>query len=126
MKEVNGFDCDGVLTVGIRPASDDFIITGRSYEEATETYQWLDKHKITNVVYFNCLKFDDKTRKSSGEHKAESIKYLLDNGIKVVNFFEDDEIQKEIIEDHCPWVNVIHVVHDLTEKENVRHTGDED
>ena len=125
MKEVNGFDCDGVLTVGIRPTSDDFIITGRSYEETTETYQWLDKHKITNVVYFNDRRFNDKTRESSGLFKAESIKFLLDNEIKIVNFFEDDEIQKAIIEDQCPWVNVIHVVHNLTEKENVRHTGDE-
>lgn len=121
-KEVNGFDCDGVITVGLYPGPDDVIITGRSFEEKHETYALFGIKNISNQVYFNPLKFEEKTRKTSGEHKAQTILSLLEAGVRVVNFFEDDPIQWTIIEAQCPWVNVVHVVHDLTEKENVRHT----
>ena len=36
-------------------------------------------------------------------------------------FYEDDEIQKAEIEKGCDWVKVIHVCHDFTPKENMRH-----
>ena len=120
MQYVNGFDCDGVLTIGIRPTCYDIIITGRSYEEEKETYKWLNKHNIINKVYFNNKIFNDKTRESSGQHKANIINFLLENNVKIINFFEDDEIQAKIIEKECPWVNVIRILHDLTNKENVR------
>lgn len=122
--KVNGFDCDGVITVGIYPGPDDFIITGRSYEEEPETLDMLHKKGIYNKIAFNPIPFNQKTRQSSGEHKALKIKILKARGIEIVNFFEDDEIQKAVIERECPWVNVVHVVHDLTEKENVRHIED--
>lgn len=124
MKRVNGFDCDGVITVGIHPGPTDIIITGRSFEEKPETQAMLEKRGINNIVFYNKLKFNDKTRKSSGEHKATKIKKLREEGVEIVNFFEDDPIQKAVIERECPWVNVIHIVHELTEKENVRHTND--
>lgn len=125
MKKINGFDIDGVLTVGIRPAKDDVIISGRSlFDEYAETIKWLDDNGIKNEIYLNPLPFNAKTRQSSGVHKAQTINDLLLRGIQIVNFFEDDEIQKAEIEKACPDVNVIHVVHNLTEKENVRHVHD--
>ena len=38
-----GYDFDGVVTAGKRPKPDDIIITGRSFEEAAETYNYLHK-----------------------------------------------------------------------------------
>jgi hypothetical protein len=124
MKKVNGFDCDGVITVGIHPGPDDIIITGRSFEETPETRAMLSKRGINNIVFYNQKKFVDKTRESSGWHKAKRIGRLKEQGVEIVNFFEDDPIQKEVIERECPWVNVVHIVHELTEKENVRHVND--
>jgi len=124
MKCVNGFDIDGVLTVGIRPGKDDIIISGRSFEEYPETKKWLEDIGIKNEVYLNPLPFNQKTRETSGEHKAKTIKALKYLGVHIVNFFEDDEIQKAVIEKECPEVKVVHVVHTLTEKENVRHLED--
>lgn len=124
MAQVNGFDCDGVITVGIYPGPNDIIITGRSYEEKPETSAMLEKLGIDNMIFYNNIAFDKKTRQSSGEHKADRIKKLRDVGIVINNFFEDDPIQKEVIERECPWVNVVHIVHELTEKENVRHLND--
>jgi hypothetical protein len=124
MAQINGFDCDGVITVGIYPGPHDIIITGRSYEEKPETEAMLLKRGITNSVIYNNVEFIHKTRKSSGEHKAKYIKLLADAGIVINNFFEDDPIQKEVIERECPWINVVHIVHELTEKENVKHLND--
>ena len=50
MKEINGFDCDGVITVGIHPGLGDVIITGRSFEEIPETRQMLKKRDILNCI----------------------------------------------------------------------------
>lgn len=122
--KVYGFDCDGVITVGIRPRNCDIIITGRSFQEKLETQTMLEVNNITNQVYYNELPFIKKTRKTSGLHKVKTIKELAKRGIHVVRFFEDDPIQWEIIEQECPEVEVVKIVHDLTEKENVRHIGE--
>lgn len=128
MTTINTFDIDGVITVGLYPGPNDVIITGRSFEEAAETYAMLHSKKIFNPVFFNPLPFDKKTRQSSGEHKAKIIAGLLSAGTKVKIHFEDDEVQKEAIEhqlrekfDDEHGVTVVHIVHDLTEKENVRN-----
>ena len=114
-----GFDCDGVLTIGLTPSSiDDVIITGRSYEEANETLEYLRSRGIRNQVFFNPIKFEDKTRTSSGQWKAKMIKVL---GIE--RFFEDDEIQIAEILKVNPEVQIIHINHNLTEKENVRYNS---
>jgi hypothetical protein len=124
--KINGFDCDGVITVGVYPGPNDVIITGRSYEEQPETQKLLDQKGIKNRVYFNPLKFDEKTRASSGQHKAKTLIRLRQEGIVVENFFEDDPIQKSEIEKASSWVNVIHLDHSLTEKENIRRNGEND
>ena len=123
LKTINGFDIDGVISIGIHPGPDDVIITGRSFEESKETLEMLRGRGINNKVFFNPLKYDDKTRESSGDHKASVINGLLDQGIKIEKFFEDDEIQKAKIEENTQ-VAVIHVVHDLTNKENQRHLNE--
>ncbi len=118
---MNGFDCDGVITVGLYPGPDDIIITGRSFEEISETEIMLKNKGILNKVYYNPLKFNDKTRESSGEHKASILNSLREKGQIINIFFEDDEIQKKVIQEQCSWLEVVHVKHELTNKENVRH-----
>jgi hypothetical protein len=119
---VNCFDCDGVITIGIRPAKDDIIITGRSFEERPETEKFMKEKGITNKIFFNPLKFDQKTRQSSGEWKARVLTMLKNDGrIDVKIMFEDDPIQLEVVKEKCPWIKIVHIVHDLTEKENVGH-----
>ncbi len=122
---MKAFDCDGVITVGIRPGPNDVIVTGRSFQEKPETLQYLQDLDIHNHVYFNPLEFEEKTRESSGEHKAKVLNWLRATQPEedpVTIFFEDDPIQWAIIERECPWLDVVHIVHDLTEKENVRHS----
>lgn len=123
---INSYDCDGVVTfnsqlAGLRPEPNDVIITGRSYEERPETEWMLAKRSINNEVFYNPLKFDHKTRESSGRHKALTINELRTRGYNVICHYEDDEVQADIIKKECPEVHVILLVHDLTEKENVRH-----
>lgn len=130
MIEICGFDCDGVLSIPalgksrIMPDVGDIIITGRSYEEEKETREYLNNNGIWNEIFFNPAKFEDKSRESSGHHKANILTLLKNRNINVKAFFEDDEIQARIIKRSCSWVNIIMVVHDLVEKNNVRRDGD--
>lgn len=123
---MNSFDIDGVIYIsaelgGIFPGPHDVIITGRSFEEAPETIAMLTKRGISNYVYFNPLPFAQKTRVSSGEHKARILNNLREQGIKVGIHFEDDPIQAQVIADQAPHVAIVLLQHDLTERENVRH-----
>ena len=132
---VNGFDIDGVIHLGdgicgIRPGPGDVIITGRSFEEEPETLAFLRKNGIHNPVFFNQCHYEEKTRKSSGFHKAETIKILHRAGLSIRYFFEDDEVQKAEIEamikTNC-WdmkTKVIHVNNPHVAKENRRHLED--
>ena len=126
MKTINTFDIDGVITVGLYPGPDDVLITGRSFEEAQETYAMLRSKGIKNAVFFNKLPFSKKDRKSSGTHKGYTIKELIQSGVNIAVHFEDDEVQKAEIERvldiyGIKGVTVVHIVHSLTEKENVRN-----
>lgn len=127
MKRVCGFDCDGVLSIPvigysrIQPRVDDVIITGRSYEESEETLKYLRSNGIFNIVYFNPIKFKNKSRHSSGVHKANIIKKLKRIGLVDVEYFwEDDSIQIDVIKSECPEINIINIRHDLVEEGNVR------
>ena len=125
-KNINTFDCDGVIFIneevgGVHPGPYDIIITGRSFEEVPETREMLRNRGIYNRVFFNRAKFEAKTRKGSGLHKAETIKRLQKLGYSIGVHFEDDETQAEIIRKHCPDITVVMIVHNLTNKENVRH-----
>jgi len=122
---MNSYDIDGVVFInneigGLYPGPNDIIITGRSYEEMEETTAMLHSRGIYNNVYYNQIKFAEKTRQTSGFHKAWTLNRLLNDGVMIHGHFEDDEIQAEVIEINCPRIKVIRIVHDLTEKENVR------
>lgn len=125
---MNSYDLDGVvymgkeLGLGLRPEPEDVIITGRSFEEAADTYKWLHSHGIFNAVFFNPRKFEDKTRESSGYHKANTLNLLWNSGCATQFHFEDDPIQADVIKLRCIGpVQVILLQHDLVEKENVRY-----
>lgn len=123
--KINTFDIDGVINMGVHdgvyPGPNDVIITGRSTEETPETEALLTKKGITNKVYYNSVPFDQKTRKSSGQHKGMTMFYLEEMGYRIGIHFEDDPIQAEEIRKIMPHVNVVLLQHDLVEKENVRH-----
>lgn len=120
--KLNTYDLDGVISIGITPRPEDIIITGRSFEEAPETYKYLQSRGIYNAVYFQKRPYDEKTRERSGQHKAEVLQGLQNNGVKVGIHFEDDLTQiNEIKKNKKLKVEVVHLVHNLTEKENVRH-----
>lgn len=127
MNSIRSFDIDGVIYIsdtikGLTPEPGDVIITGRSIEEMVETANMLSSRGIANPVYFNPIPFDQKSRESSGIHKANTLNDLKARGYDIQVHFEDDEVQIEQINKLAPWVNVIHINHNLTEKENVRHT----
>lgn len=126
MKKINGFDCDGVLSIGIHPGPNDVIITGRSYEESEETAEFFVSKGIKNLVYYSPAKFDDKTREISGNHKGNTIKKLYEMGTIVQVFFEDDKEQfniiKGIISKYDLPTKLVWVDHDgLIDLENKRH-----
>lgn len=122
---INSYDCDGVLLFddssipGLFPRPTDVIITGRSTEEASYTYQQLHAQGIFNSVYFNPVPFREKTRESSAHHKVKMLNFLKQQGADIACHFEDDDIQAAIIEKECKWLNVIRVKHGLVNEENV-------
>ena len=123
---INTYDIDGVIYFGkeldgLYPGPNDIIVTGRSWEEADKTIAMLDKRKIYNRVCFNPLSFDEKSRVTSGQHKGNIIKSLIESGLEHGIHFEDDEIQIEEIRKIVPNVRIVHVVSNLIEKENMRH-----
>jgi hypothetical protein len=120
---MNSFDIDGVICMGygecgVRPHYDDIIITGRSHEESEETKLMLRDFGIHNEIFFNPINFDAKTRYTSGIHKANTLN-MFKGRINI--HFEDDPVQIKVIKEKCPWIKVVFLDHDLTERENIRH-----
>lgn len=123
---INSYDIDGVIYMGseylgVTPGEDDVIVTGRSFEEAPETSQMLSERGIGNKVHYNPRTFNNKTRESSGLHKATTLARLISGGEIIGIHFEDDPIQAEIIQKNVPTIQVVLLFHNLVEKENVRH-----
>lgn len=117
---INTFDFDGVVyfgdeNPGVRPGPADIIVTGRSFEEQEKTIEWCNRHGIKNRMIFSQVPLDLKTREISGYHKALTLRELLKD-YRIEKHFEDDPIQKEIIEAMVPSVKVVHLVHNLTKK----------
>jgi predicted GIY-YIG superfamily endonuclease len=126
IQQINGYDCDGVITLGIYPGPNDVIITGRSFEEKPETLEFLSLRKIDAKVYFSPHRFEEKTRIKSGTHKGETIWKLFKNGIEIMAFFEDDwdqyNVIKKIIKKYALSTKLIWVNHNgLISLENKRH-----
>ena len=123
MVEINGYDFDGVVSIGINPSSHrDVIITGRCIDEQDHVRNILDKRGITNKVYFNPMTLAERgnhtveARTFSGKHKAKTIKELKEIGIKVSRFFEDDKIQYDIIKENHEKIDIVHIVSNLVTK----------
>lgn len=122
---MQSFDIDGVIFIdgrisGVRPYINDIIVTGRSFEEKEETERMLQSKGLGNKVFYNPLKFDDKTRVSSGVHKGITLRSLIARGFDITAHYEDDEIQIAEIEKYVD-IPIIHIKHNLTEKENRRN-----
>lgn len=121
--KINGYDFDGVVSIGINPMSkNDVIITGRCYDEQDYVRDILEERGITNEVYFNPMSLAERgnhtveCRRLSGEHKAKTIKELKGIGIEVYRFFEDDKIQYDIIKENHEKIDIVHVVSNLVTK----------
>jgi hypothetical protein len=121
--KIFAYDFDGVVSIGIRPRfSDDIIITGRCGEEAPYVFEKLAEMGISCTVMFNPMSLEERgnhtvqARTYSGLHKARTITTLQQEGIEVVRFFEDDPVQKAIIEEHHPNLEIVHVVSNLVKK----------
>lgn len=117
------YDFDGVVSIGVTPRfSDDVIITGRCIDEKEYVFNKLSEMGITCNVYFNPMTLAERgnhtvqARTYSGLHKARTISKLKEDGIEIARFFEDDPIQKAIIEEHHPELPVVHIVSNLVEK----------
>lgn len=121
---IQSFDFDGVIYIsdsipGLKPHMYDIIITGRSFEEEPETHIVMNRLGLGNKIYFNARKFAEKTRISSGIHKGRTLKRLISDGMNIVCHYDDDEVQLREIAKFVQ-IPLIHIVHNLTEKENVR------
>jgi hypothetical protein len=121
--KIYGYDFDGVISIGITPQNeDDVIITGRCMDEKSYVNSILESRGIKNKVYFNPMTLEERgnhtveARTHSGLHKANTIIDLMCNGVEVIRFFEDDEIQKSIIEEAHEDISVVHIKSNLVEK----------
>lgn len=113
-----GYDFDGVISIGIRPRNEnDVIITGRCIDETHCVLPFLKEHGINNTVYFNNI-----TLKQRGTHTVEARTLSAEHKVKIIGqlgvtrFFDDDELQIEIIKRHHPDIEIIHVKSNLVEK----------
>ena len=126
LRVLRSFDLDGVIFLDgficLTPTSyEDIIVTGRSYEEAPDTIAWLRDNGITNQVFFNPTKFNDKTRVDSGKHKARILTEFLKKGYDRIIHFDDDIHQINVIKSICPKEIIVVQVNTngLIELENV-------
>jgi len=121
--EVYGYDFDGVISIGITPRSEsDVIITGRCIDEQDEIKAILKERGIKCRVYFNPMTLAQRgnhtveARTFSGNHKAKTIGNLLDNGVNITRFFEDDPIQYQIIQENHSQIQLVNIVSSLVKK----------
>lgn len=122
--DVYGYDYDGVISIGINPSHwKDVIITGRCMDDGIEKRKNdLIERDIFNTIYYkpmllkDCISHTIESRITSGKHKANTILELKKQDINVVRFFEDDEIQKEIIKMEIPDLEIIMVTSNLVRK----------
>lgn len=121
--EFYGYDFDGVVSIGVTPRfSDDIIITGRCIDEKEYVFEKLKELGVTSNVYFNPMTLAERgnhtvqARTYSGQHKARTIKKLREEGYNLTRFFEDDPIQKALIEESNPEIEIVHIVSNLVQK----------
>lgn len=103
--KINLYDFDGVTNIGVTPRPGDIIITGRTIDEYSVVYDYLNSIDMINkvIVYFNPINYEKRgdhtleSRTYSGVHKANIISNLLDNSVEIGFYFEDDELQAKIV-----------------------------
>lgn len=133
--KINSFDIDGVIyfgegTTGVRPGSNDIIITGRPFSDREATLKMLHSRGIYNTLYMNPLErklpnpkvthgVKDNPlygRKASGIFKGQMINMLKDLGVEIQMHFEDDPIQIKEIQKRCPDISIVHLKRDNEER----------
>lgn len=125
--DIISYDIDGVIYFGagqppgLTPPKNAVIITGRSIDEQQETINMLHSRQIYNTLYMNPIKWENKTRESSGLFKSKILNNLKSTGNNILYHIDDDLIQIEIIKRECPWLLVIQLDTPFVEKENVKH-----
>ena len=106
MNKINIYDFDGTITSGVHPRKDSIILTGRCIDEKHEVFQYfLDNNLYIEdyIFYFNPIMLKDrgnhteKARNISGNHKANIIRKLIENGVEIGLYFEDDPVQANIV-----------------------------
>lgn len=103
---MNGYDLDGVLTAGVLPEHPYVVISGRT---------WSEPAAITDLVGLAGVVMPPRAiavrgtgavgdRPAAGYFKANMI-----NLWRVTRFVEDDQLQADIIREHCPGCTVVTV-----------------
>lgn len=105
---LNGYDIDGVLlpyngAEGLVPQEPYIIVSGRNY---TQFYNTVNKLREKGIYGPILLRPSSKVgdRVQSGEWKANVINFA-----GVTTFYEDEDLQAEIIRKECPNCKVIMV-----------------
>lgn len=100
MEKLVGYDIDGVLTTGIKPVGNYVIISGRTFKEYDD---FAKKAALIAPVYIRGIGlYGDRIH--AGNFKASII-----NLLGVEEFYEDDDIQINIITQNCPGCKVLKV-----------------
>lgn len=90
-----GFDFDGVVTTGkYNPRFTDVIITACGIDMFAHVIRTMKELNVACPVYFNPNK--DINRTKAAIWKSEMI-----NKLSCDEFYEDDQLQYEIIRDSC-------------------------
>lgn len=97
---LHGYDIDGVLTIGVKPKEPYVVISGRTFSEYND---YVKQIASVNPVYIRGNgRLGD--REHAGKFKAQMINLL---GVR--EFYEDDEVQMQIIKKQCSTCRVFHV-----------------
>lgn len=89
---LRGYDIDGTLTTGLTPIKPFVIISGRTFAEYNETTKKLAQD--APVYIRGSGRYGDQQH--AGEFKAHMI-----NLLGVEEFYEDDQVQIDIIRKSC-------------------------
>ena len=100
MEKLYGYDIDGVCSLGIEKKIPYVIISGRTFSEYKQD-KWCAELSNDAPLYIRG-KGVHGDRLDAGLFKAMMINYL-----GVSEFYEDDEIQADIIKKNCPNCKVI-------------------
>lgn len=96
---LRGYDIDGVLTKGVQPVAPAVAISGR----VIEGYDDFVKHIAQNFPVY--IRYNG----NMDAHDAAYFKAMMINWLNVEEFYEDDQVQIDIIKQRCPNCKVTKV-----------------